>query len=180
MRLFAVIATLLCMASCTTTHEAPWQEITTTDTSRPPNLVGRWKSDTAPTGYWIIDRHADGRFASKFYLCYDTREPHEIAMDWGRWELDEKQYRHIIDGTNSAVLRRFVGKWTEWPVISLTHDRFDFEVNDGFRHERRISTTSALPLLKLPVPTSSPKGWTPSKRGIIEPAVNDLPAWLYK
>jgi hypothetical protein len=185
MRLLPTIAVLLSMAACATRDAWPWQEITTIDTSSPPSLVGRWKSNTAPTGYWIIDRHTDGRFASKFYLCYDTDEPHEIAMEWGRWELDGKQYRHVIDGTNSEVLVRFVGKWKEWPVIGLTHDRFDFEVNDGFRWEKRVSITASLPVLKLPTPTArnspimSPYGGTSKKHGVNEPGLKNIPDWVF-
>ena len=172
MRLFATIAALLCMAACAARQEP-------TGTSNPPSLVGRWKSNTVPTGYWIIDRHADGRYASKFYLCHDRSQPHEIALEWGHWELAGKRYRHVIDGTNSEVLGRFVGKWREWPVISLTNDLFDFTVNDGDRHESRISITAALPNLKLPVPQDSPYGWTPSQNGIQEPSLKDIPDWVY-
>jgi hypothetical protein len=167
------------MESCAARHEAPWQEITTANTSSAPSLVGRWKSDTAPTGYWIIDRHADGRYASKFYLCHDFSKPHEVALEWGRWELNGKRYRHVIDGTNSEVLRRFVGKWKEWPVISMTHDRFEFSVNDGDRHELRVSITDDLPNLKLPTPKDSPYGWMHNKHGINEPSLKDAPDWLY-
>ena len=134
-------------------------------------MVGRWKSDTVPSGYWIIDRHADGRYASKFHLCYDLSKPHEIALEWGRWELNGNRYRHIIDSTNSEVLRPFIGKWREWPVISQTHDRFNFTVNDGDRHERRISISTDLPSLNLPVPKDS-------KKGIREPSLTALPDWV--
>lgn len=179
MRFFALLAVLLCFASCAARKESfPWQEINTLHTGSPPSLVGRWKSDTAPTGYWIIDRHADGRYASKFYLGYDRSKPHEIALEWGRWELVGKRYRHVIDGTNSDVLRRFIGRWREWPVIRQTHDRFYFEVNDGERYEQRISITASLPRLKLPVPKSSPQGWMSSRQPISIPPLSHIPDWV--
>lgn len=171
MRLLITVVALLGMAACATQHEAPWQEITTADPSIPPSLAGRWRSDTAPTGWWIIDRHADGRYASKFYLCHDLSKPHEVAFEWGRWVTDGKTYRHIIDGTNSEVLRPFIGKWREWSVISQTHNRFDFTVNDGPRHEQRISATASLPDLKLPFPQDN-------SHGVNVPSLASIPDWV--
>jgi len=159
----------------------PWQEIVSPDVKTAPSLVGRWKSDTVPTGYWIIDRHRDGRFASKFYLNYDGRhQPHEVAIEWGRWKLVRDSYLHVIDGTTSEALKRFRGKWRSWPVTNQTQDHFAFEVNDGSREETRVSIAAPLPTLKLPYPQDSKYGWTPPKMGVIERPSDGIPAWLYQ
>lgn len=177
-RSFAIALTLAFSASCSLVREAPWKEITTIDTSSTPSLVGRWKSDTVPVGYWITDRHADGRYASKEYLAYDCDKPHEIVLVWGRWELDGSLYRYTIEGTNSDFLKRFAGKSHQKAVKRLTHDQVIFEGREGDRDERRVSITTPLPLLKLPVPKSRKYGWFPSKHGIVEPKADGMPHWV--
>jgi hypothetical protein len=179
-RLLAFHFILCGLISCVSTSSPPWQEVISPKVEEAPSLVGRWKSDTCPTGYWIIDRYPDGRYASKLYLCYDTNRPHEVAIKWGRWKLERDSYHHVMDGTNSEPLKRFQGKWRDWPVTSQTHDCFTFEVNDGRREETRVSITAPLPTLKLPYPQDSKYGGTRPKWGIIERPLDGIPAWLYQ
>lgn len=179
-RLLAFYFILCGLISCVSTSSPPWQEVISSKVEEAPSLVGRWKSDTCPTGYWIIDRYPDGRYASKLYLCYDTDRPHEVAIKWGRWKLERDSYHHVMDGTNSEPLKRFQGKWRDWLVKSQTHDRFAFEVNDGSREETRVSITAPLPTLKLPYPRDSKYGWIPTKQEVIERPSDGIPAWLYQ
>jgi len=174
----AIAILLICATSCSTVHKAPWEEITTTDTSSTPSLVGRWKSDTVPVGYWIVDRHADGRYAKKEYLAYDFDKPHEVVLVWGRWELEGNLYRSTMEGTNSDFLKRFVVKPNQRTVKQLTHDQVIFEGREGDREERRVSITVPLSQLKLPVPKNSKYGWFPSKHGIITPKTRGAPSWI--
>lgn len=172
---------ILCgIISCVSVAPPPWQEINTPDVQSVPSLVGRWKSDTVPTGYWIIDRHPDGRYAEKIYLNHDLSKPHEVAIEWGRWQLQGDSYHEVMDGTNSEVLKRFQGKWRSWPITNQTHDHFNFEVNDGIREQTRVSITAPLPTLKLPYPQESKYGWTPPKTGVIERPLEGIPAWVYQ
>lgn len=73
-------------------------------------LVGRWFG-TGPTGYGIIDRYGDGRWAAKSYLRYGTGKPAEVNVCWGRWKLRGTQYSTILLGASSPTLRRFGGRW---------------------------------------------------------------------
>lgn len=179
-RRFTVVLILFVTSSCSRVCRDPWQEIATIDINRTPNLVGRWKSDTVPTGYWIIDRYADGRYAQKYYLAHSFDEPHEIVLVWGRWKLDGNLYQNTIEGTNSDFLRRFVGRSNEKQIKRRTHDDIVFDGREGDRDERRVSVTTSLPLLKLPVPNNSKDGWLPSKHGIVEPKADGVPSWLYE
>jgi hypothetical protein len=87
------------------------------DAARNSVLFGRWRSDTAETGYWIIDRHADGRYAKKQYLKFDLSKPAELSIEWGHWQLEHNKYSDIIDGTTSSFLKQFIGKRTSWKIL---------------------------------------------------------------
>lgn len=179
-RILALSFTLFAIIACVSVAPTPWREIVSSDVKLDPGLVGRWKSDTVPTGYWILDRHSDGRYASKRYLNFDSRQPHEVGIEWGRWKLERDSYLYVIDGTNLEFLKRFEGKWRSWPVTKQTRDRYTFEVNDGTREETRVSITAPLPMLKLPYPQQSKYGWNPPKMGVIERSSDGIPAWVYQ
>jgi hypothetical protein len=156
----------------------PWVRIQTEDESKGPSLVGRWQSDVKPSGFWVIDRYADGRFVKKSYEAKGKPSPHHIGLTWGRWRKDKMGYHHILDGTNLPDYIRFVGKWRVWPILSLEHNHFAFRVNDGDRGELRISSAEPLPLLKMPRPTRSIYGWHPAENGIIEQNLTSVPKWV--
>ncbi len=112
------------------------------------NLVGRWRSDTAPTGYWIIDRYSDGRFAEKQFLWYDYKMPAEILVSWGKWKLTGKTYKQTTEGSTSSFVSKFVGQTSAFRVASLSKDQFSWENNEGsIRTEKRIQGRDPLKTL---------------------------------
>jgi len=153
----------------------PWTRVETADETKAPSLVGRWQSDVMPSGYWVIDRFPDGHYVEKTFHASGFRSPHQIGLTWGRWKYDNKGYRHIIDGTNLPDFKRFIGKWKLWPILSLKHNQFDFEVNDGSRGELRITCAEPIAKLKMPHPTASIYGWTRHPCEVIEMNLNSVP-----
>lgn len=141
-------------------------------------LVGRWRSDTAPTGYWIIDRFADGRFAEKqyFVLDCDPSKGVEIVVVWGRWKLRGKRYSKTLAGSTSAFFQKFVGKRLVYKVAQVSRDHFAFESHDGAtRDEQRQGSEQPL----LSVETNKPAD--AEARRIIDtvtPALHAIPAWV--
>jgi hypothetical protein len=113
-------------------------------------LVGRWRAQTAPTGYWIIDRYPDGRFAAKLYLDLDYAKPAELLVVWGRWKAKGRTYSDIDDGTTSHSFG-FPPKWEGWRITAITSSRFSFLTSDGHdRFEQR--EPDSRPLLDIPTP----------------------------
>ena len=138
-------------------------------------LLGRWRAETVESGYWIIDRYPDGRFAEKIFLTFDYSKPSEIVVSWGRWKLRGKRYLDIIDGSTSAVVRRFVGKWRTRPVGSLSAQRFKFLSSDGYpRHELPEAGTEPLVDLVL----TPPPDLRGPNRNILEADLRAVPAWV--
>ncbi len=141
-------------------------------------LVGRWRSDTAPTGYWIIDRFADGRFAEKQYfaLDFDPSKGAEIVVAWGRWKLHGKRYSETLAGSTSAFFQKFVGRRLVYQVDQVSSDHFAFESHDGAtRDEQRQASEGRL----LGVETNKPED--AEARRIIDtvtPALHTIPAWV--
>ena len=110
-----------------------------TTSTKQENLVGRWRSDTAPTGYWIIDRYSDGRFAEKQFLSYDYKMPTEILVSWGKWKLTGKTYKQTTEGSTSSFVSKFIGQTSAFRVASISEDQFSWENNEGsIRTEKRI------------------------------------------
>lgn len=144
-------------------------------------LVGRWRSDTAETGYWIVDRYADGRYAKKQYLEYDLSKPAEVNLEWGRWKLRGGKYSETITGTTSSFLKQFIGKATTWKILGVEAKRFSFESHDGYpRREQREHVSGPLLEIGTPAPVAAhPKEVidtvTPSKKQIPDWISSQLP-----
>ena len=142
---------------------------------QPTSLQGRWRADTVPTGYWIIDRFADGRYAEKAFLSYDYSKPSEIVITWGRWKVQSKKYLSIIDGSTSSFVRKFVGKWKATDILTLDKFRFVFMSSDQHdRTEKPLADTTNLVELSLKAP--------PDLKGpnltVIKPDVKNVPDWV--
>jgi hypothetical protein len=119
-----------------------------TTSTKQGNLVGRWRSDTAPTGYWIVDRYSDGRFAEKQFLSYDYKRPTEILLAWGQWRQTGKTYKQTIEGSTSPFVSNFIGKTSAFRVASISEDQFSWENNEGdIRTEERIEVNGPLTTL---------------------------------
>ena len=139
-------------------------------------LIGRWKAETVPTGYWIIDRYADGRFAQKWYLSYDLNKPLEIVVSWGRWHLKDGKYWHIMDGSNSEFLNKFAGQWKATPVISIVPDRFTFDSSDG--HQRfEIPFASRKKLLSISMNRPKDIDFSGAKL-VVKQFLKNIPIWV--
>jgi hypothetical protein len=139
-------------------------------------LVGRWRSDTAPTGYWIIDRYSDGRFAQKQFLSYDYKMPTEILLSWGRWKLTGKTYKQTTEGSTSSFVSKFIGQTSAFRVASISEDQFSWENNEGsIRTEKRIQGRD--PLTTLPM---APTERNPADADYIIKTTNleSPPAWV--
>src|SRR5450631_2007572 len=74
----------------------------------PAELVGRWRAESVPTGYYVVDRYADGRYAMKRYFSLDSSKPAELTLEWGHWHIRKGKYSEIIEGTTSPTLKRFL------------------------------------------------------------------------
>jgi hypothetical protein len=120
-------------------------------------LVGRWRSDTAPTGYWIIDRYSDGRFAAKEFLSYDYKMPTEILLRWGTWRLLGKTYEQKIVGTTSPFVSKFIGRTAVYHIQAISEDRFAWKNNEGcMRIENRIPAADPLPAFVMKLTKCNP------------------------
>jgi len=138
--------------------------------------VGRWRSDNAPTGYWIVDRYADGRFAKRQYLKFDYAKPAELVLSWGRWQIRNHRYSETIKGTTSPTLMRFASKGLSWKVLEFSAKRFSFESNDGHpRIEERIPIAASLLDIKTPRPKNTAKE---SLIDTITSSHETIPAWI--
>ena len=122
------------------------------------DLVGRWRSDTAPTGYWIIDRYPDGRFASRHYLVFSLGKPAELTLDWGSWRISDGRYFETIFGSTSHTIQRWwVGKVNTFKILDFDRVLFSFENHEGHpRIEKRLET--ATPLLQMQIPPLADAG----------------------
>ncbi len=141
----------------------------------PSELFGRWQADTVPTGYWIIDRLADGRYAKKAFLSYDYSKSSEIVITWGRWSVKGKKYISIIDGSTSSFVRRFAGEWKSTAITTLTKDHFVFMSSDG--HNRsEIPYSGKMPLIDLTM--KAPPDLSGPNMTIIKPQLRGVPDWV--
>jgi hypothetical protein len=128
------------------------------DTPTTRDLVGRWRSDTARTGYWIIDRYANGRYAKRQYLDFDYAKPAELTLEWGRWKLGDGHYSETIQGTTSPTLKQFLGDGLSWKILDFQNARFSFESHDGQpRIEKRVQADTPLLQIKTPPPADAAK-----------------------
>jgi hypothetical protein len=163
MRVTNLIAFLL--LSALATHGAQPAEV----------LIGRWQAQAVETGYWVIDRYPDGRYAEKSFLTHDYSKPSEIVVSWGHWKIRGKRYLYVIDGSTSAFVRRFAGQWKTTRIVSLTPKRFDFLSSDDHpRYELPLASTE--PLLNVVV--SAPPDLRGVNRTILEPDLRSVPAWV--
>jgi len=147
-----------------------------TDTPRRNTLLGRWRSDTEPTGYWIVDRFSDGRFAKKRYLRYDLRSPAEFAVEWGRWKLVGKNYSEITDGSTSVFIQKFAGKWYTLRVVRVTSEHFSVKTHDGAERDEHPEHDQNL-LLNVEVKQPTEDAST-QVIDTITPALGAIPAWV--
>ena len=149
---------------------APVLSVTASD------ILGRWRSNTAPTGYWIVDRYADGRFAKRQYLRLDYAKPAELTLEWGRWKLSGSRYSETIQGTTSPTLMRFANKRLTWRVLGNSTTRFSFESHDGQpRVEERIAADAPLLQIKTPPPKDEPKN---QLIDTISGSHEKIPSWI--
>jgi hypothetical protein len=142
----------------------------------PAKLVGRWRSENMPVGYWVIDRYSDGRLAKKEYVRNYSDQPAEITATWGRWRLRGSTYQEFFQGATSKNARTYVGKWWKMQVQRVTVQRFYHLSGDGHdTFEDRFSDRRPL----LAVRQSSPKqyGWK-HLVDTIEPARAAIPVWV--
>jgi hypothetical protein len=143
--------------------------------SQSTEIVGRWRSDTAPTGYWIIDRYANGRYAKKQYLDFYMSKPAELTLEWGRWRVRGQSYSEVIDGTTSPTLRRFMHKPIGWKILERSQQRFSFESHDGQpRVELREHDSRPLLRVRTPPPNDAQKTVTDT----ITHFSDKIPSWV--
>jgi hypothetical protein len=111
-------------------------------------LCGRWKSNVAETGYWIIDRYPNGTCAEKRYIDADDALPGEITLNWGKWSASHRMYETEILGTSTVLFSKiFERKIHPSKVLTETPESFEYEVADGTWTETRLNDQT--PLLKL-------------------------------
>jgi hypothetical protein len=60
--------------------------------TRPERLVGRWKSEIAGVGWYVIDRYSDGNFIQKACVVRTMGEPPIVSLAWGSWSADGDRY----------------------------------------------------------------------------------------
>jgi hypothetical protein len=142
-------------------------------------LIGRWRSENMPVGYWVIDRYSDGRLAKKEYMR-DSDKPAEVMITWGRWKLHGHTYAEFFEGTTSQTARVYNGKWWEVSVQRITPSRFYHFSSDGHdTFEDRFSDRR--PLLEVQQPPPRQYDWktlidtVTSSRATIPLWVNSVP-----
>jgi hypothetical protein len=142
----------------------------------PAKLVGRWRSENMPVGYWIIDRYSDGRLARKEYVRDHWDKPAEIIVMWGRWRLRGKTYSVFFAGTTSDSARAYLGKWWKMNVQRITATRFSHLSGDGHdTFENRFA--DAHPLLDIEVPPPKEYGWK-NLVDTVMPSRRAIPLWV--
>jgi hypothetical protein len=147
--------------------------------SRSPScddLVGRWRSDTASTGYWIIDRYNDGRYATQRFLIFDLAKPAELTLEWGRWKVSNGYCSDVIEGTTSPTLQRWwVGKRSR-KILSFKSRRFSFESHDNQpRTEEKQQIGASLIHVETPPPKDA------ARKQLIDTvstSLKKIPAWV--
>jgi hypothetical protein len=137
-------------------------------------LVGRWQSDAVETGYYIVDRYADGRFAEKEFLLYDLSKQSEICVTWGRWRLIGSKYEERIDGSTSSFLSGFSGKWIKLEVVEIGEKRFGYMSDNYPRYE--IRNLDLHPLLEVPIEV--PKNLEGINKQVIRTSLKSVPNWV--
>jgi hypothetical protein len=138
-------------------------------------LVGRWKSDLQPTGYVIIDRYSDGRFAEKEFLSYDLNKPSVICITWGKWKLGHSKYLQEIEGSTFPWVAKFSGKWLGQDVVKIGSDRIVLMTSDGYT-VGQIPFPENRPLAEVPI--DIPRGLTGINRQVILTSLQSVPAWI--
>jgi len=144
---------------------------------RPAKLVGRWRSENMPIGYWVVDRYSDGRLAKKWYVQFSSDKPAEIAVTWGRWRLRGKSYCELFESATSQNMRKYCGKWWKMEIQRITDQRFYHLSGDGHdTFEDRFPESG--PLLDVRQPPPKQYGW----RKLIDtmtPARATIPRWVH-
>ena len=112
-------------------------------------LIGRWRQELVPSGYRIIDRYADGRFAERRLVYTLPKSPSEAGVSWGRWKIHGKHYSEITGGSTLASEHFWIGRWWTRQVVSLSASRFEFLFNDSPFASYEVRECSRAPLLKL-------------------------------
>jgi hypothetical protein len=139
-------------------------------------LVGRWRSENMPVGYWVIDRYGDGRLAKKEYVRDYSDKPAEIIVTWGRWRLRGHTYSEFFQGATSASARAYVGKWWKVSVQRITAQRFEHLSNDGHpTFEARIGDRR--PLLEIQQPPPKEYNWD-KIIDTVSPSRHAIPSWV--
>jgi hypothetical protein len=141
------------------------------------DLVGRWRSDTAPTGYWIIDRYPDGRFAKRGYLVFYQDKPAELTLEWGSWTINDGRYCETILGTTSHTIERWwVGRVYSFKILDFDRALFSFENHEGHpRIEKRLETATSLLQMQTPPPADAGKQ---KPIDTISPSHQKIPLWV--
>ena len=142
----------------------------------PAELVGRWRSENMPIGYWIVDRYSDGRIAKKAYFQLDYNGPVEIVVTWGRWKLSGKTYSEFSEGTSSERHRVFTNKWWKLHVQKITPQLFSHLSGDGHdTYEDRFADQR--PLLEVQERPPKKYGWK-KLVDTVTPARASIPSWV--
>ena len=145
-------------------------------TEHPANLVGRWRSDDMPVGYWIIDRYPDGRLAKKLYTRDYSHQPAEIAATWGRWRVRGTKYQEFFESATSKNSRAYVGKWWSMRIQQISAMQFDHLSCDGHdTFENRFYDDR--PLLEVQQPPAKDYRWN-KIIDTITPSRTAIPSWV--
>lgn len=100
-----------------------------------------------------MDRYPDGRYAEKAYFSINLNKLSEIVLNWGRWTIRGKKYVYIIDGSTSDTVKRFLGKWRDLDITSISQSKFSFESSDAHPMvEIRSYSNVSLPDVPVGVP----------------------------
>jgi hypothetical protein len=141
----------------------------------PAELCGRWKSDIADTGYWIIDRYPSGAFAGKEFVNRNLNLPWQIEYFWGTWQISDNKYFFTVHGTTSSSesAKTSINEMLTRRIKSKSPSPFRYDVSDGERIETSLNDQTPFSRLQLAVPSpdevsNPPKSWhdTTKKPGV--------------
>jgi hypothetical protein len=142
----------------------------------PAALVGRWRSENMPVGYWVIDRYSDGRLAQKQYMRDYSDQPAEITATWGRWRVRGKTYEVFFESATSKNARAYAGKWFKMQIQQITPTRFYHLSGDGHdTFEDRFPDRR--PLLSIQQPRPKEYGWK-QLLDTIATSKTAIPSWV--
>jgi hypothetical protein len=139
------------------------------------DVVGRWIG-TGPTGYGIVDRYQDGRWAIKSYVRIDAQKPAEVSICWGRWKLKGEVYATILDGATSPDLHRLRGQWTSMKVRRITPQEFAYAAADG-APVRDMRLVDSRPLFEVRINRPKAYKWD-AEADTIAGSRKSIPAWV--